>query len=1031
MTSLRRSLTVLLPLACALLLLLLTISPPPASAAAFRVCPGGAPAGCTWSTIQAAVTGAYDGAEILVSEGAYLENVVITKSVILSGGWKADFSVRDWDRYLTVINGRRLGTVVRVEGSASPTLEGFVITNGDASSPLGWGGGILVYHKASAAPGPVVIRHNVISDNIASSGSGQGFGGGVMVYGSKVLLDQNTIIGNWARTGGSGGGHGGGVAAWGWDSVFTATSNIVLSNTAMYSTTSTWAGEGGGIWVDSVSQALLTGNEMSHNVAAGKGAGYGGGIYATGEVRGNRIISNTASLTGPGYGGGIFAYYTPHLDDNLVQDNVAAAAGDGTGGGIYANQMQWAGGNTIVGNTATRGGGFYLGSGTGITLRDNTITGNHATGGPASTNGGGGIATVNRDALIDGNTITGNTAAYFGGGILAAGGAYRIEGNTVRQNASEFGGGIFLVSSAGSVNGNLVLSNTANTRGGGINVWTNVTATLDANQVLGNMAVTGQGGGMVVKANASPVTVTNHMIARNGANVAAGGIFLDAASVVRLTNNTIVDNDFGAGKEGVVLVNATKMAATNNLLVGHSIGISVSASTLVHSNNDYWENGAALAGAVTGTHEIFLNPSFVGRASGDYHLALTSAVIDQGDGTTFPPFDFEGDPRPRGAGVDVGADEVYRTSSYVSDLAGDDAGHDGSPGNPFRTVTKGVRETQTGGTVYVGRGTYTECITVTRGVALLGGYREGDWTRNPVSFVSTLNGAGHGTVVLIDGAGVRAKVDGFRITGGNASALGGSGGGVVVIGGAGATISSNRIDGNLAQNAGAGILVDTESGQPSTIIFNAIYNNRALGQFELPPGGLAGLQPQQGPEPGGGVLLFGGPITFTNNLVYSNTSTMGGDGLAILNGGAETVRLYHNTLADNGGITSTAVYLSAEGPVYLMNNLIVGYGTAITGGGTAGAILADYNGFWSNAHTYGPSLAPGAHDVTGDPLFANRAGRDYHIALSSPMAGTGVDLGVLLDYDGHARPLPAGTMPDIGAYEVSQRRVYLPLVMRN
>jgi hypothetical protein len=250
-----------------------------------------------------------------------------------------------------------------------------------------------------------------------------------------------------------------------------------------------------------------------------------------------------------------------------------------------------------------------------------------------------------------------------------------------------------------------------------------------------------------------------------------------------------------------------------------------------------------------------------------------------------------------------------------------------------------------------------------------------------------------------------------------------------VIGGAGAAISYNWIYGNLAPNAGAGVLVFSENGAPSTISFNAIFNNRALGQF-APMSGVAALMPQQGAEPGGGLLLFGGPITMSNNLVYSNTSALGGDGLAIFNGGAETVRVYHNTLADNGGVTSTAAYLLADAPVYVMNNLFVGTGTAITGSGTAGAIQADYNGFWTNASNYGPGLTPGAHDVTANPLLANRAGSDYHIDLGSPMAGAGVDLGVLLDYDGRPRPSPAGTPPDIGAFE-AQRRVYLPVVMRN
>jgi hypothetical protein len=44
---------------------------------------------------------------------------------------------------VTTIDAHRTGSVIRVAGTVSPTIEGFVITGGDASSYLGWGGGIL------------------------------------------------------------------------------------------------------------------------------------------------------------------------------------------------------------------------------------------------------------------------------------------------------------------------------------------------------------------------------------------------------------------------------------------------------------------------------------------------------------------------------------------------------------------------------------------------------------------------------------------------------------------------------------------------------------------------------------------------------------------------------------------------------------------------------------------------------------------------------------------------------------------------
>jgi hypothetical protein len=49
---------------------------------------------------------------------------------------------------------------------------------------------------------------------------------------------------------------------------------------------------------------------------------------------------------------------------------------------------------------------------------------------------------------------------------------------------------------------------------------------------------------------------------------------------------------------------------------------------------------------------------FVNAAGGNYHLAPGSLAIDRGTTTGAPPTDFEGTPRPSGAGIDIGHDEL-------------------------------------------------------------------------------------------------------------------------------------------------------------------------------------------------------------------------------------------------------------------------------------------------------------------------------------------------------------------------------------
>jgi hypothetical protein len=339
------------------------------------------------------VNAAHDGDTIRVVQGTYLEAVTIAKSVTLEGGWSPDTLHRDWNVYKTMINAHKAGSAIRTSGRISPTVEGFDLTGGDASDYLGWGGGILI-DGIWTGSGLAVIRHNVITDNVAcTTSSCQGYGGGIMVYSSGSIIEYNTVISNAARTGGNGSGTGGGIAIWGYPSDSMVAHNDIISNTAVFSPAGAFAnGEGGGFWAEH--DATLIDNELRGNVAAVKGKGLGGRAYAGGELYDNRILSNTASVNGTGLGGGVYAYYVGDFDSNRVQGNVASSYGDGTGGALYAVYLRRAQHNQVGGNTATRGGGVYFNTYTGSqAFTDNQVTRNHATGTNLGTlDGGGGIA---------------------------------------------------------------------------------------------------------------------------------------------------------------------------------------------------------------------------------------------------------------------------------------------------------------------------------------------------------------------------------------------------------------------------------------------------------------------------------------------------------------------------------------------------------------------------------------------------------------------------------------------------------------
>ncbi len=1008
--------------------------PEAARAATLCVRPSGS--GC-YTSIQAAVDAAGDGDTIRVAEGIYYETVEIAKSVTLEGGWNADFSARDWDLFPTTVDAQRTGPTIWVQAPVSPTIEGFIITGGDDTAGLGWGGGIKIYAPGVIAPaGHTTIRHNVITDNVACTAGCQGHGGGIFVYRTTAAIEYNTIISNAARTAGDGGGQGGGVRVWTADA--TLLGNTIVSNTAVFSPTGLWTGKGGGVGTEHANDVVLIENVVQGNVATVEGPGYGGGVWAYAYMYGNHILSNTASVNGDGYGGGIYAYYLIELDDNLVQGNVASENGDGSGGGVYAIYLKSAVGNAIQGNSAGRGGGVYYKEYLGqLVFHDNTVSCNEATG-SGTHDGGGGIASAADWIEMTGNEFYSNTAAGLGlgGGLLiSAGERFIVRDNLFVENSAGVGGGIAISTATGTVVRNTVVGNSA-VYGGGMSLLGRASPELDGNVVMSNTAAgylgeTAAGGVLVDVEDGVPVTLTNHIVARNatGSGGHGGGVYCFHGDCT-LINNTIVDNDLGTYDEGVILGSSYSgtHAMRNNTIVGHSIGVWLRSGTATLDYNDSYDNSISVSGASWGANHVTYDPQFDDRSGGDYHLSLASLLIDEGDSGVDVPLDFEGDPRPRGSGIDIGADEAYRSESYVSQSTGSDMTGDGSSSSPFETVMKGIGETRTAGTVYVAGGLYSELVAITRSVELLGGYSKDDWSRDIAGHQTTIDAEGAGTAVAVHGEGVDATIEGFIVTHGDGSVYD-SGGGIAVYDDAAAIIRYNVITDNGALNGAGGVMLWGSELRESVLDSNLICGNEAQGVFALPP--LAGdpKAVMQGPESGGGVLLGGGRVLAVNNRIHGNSAGEGGDGMAI-SAYYGPVRIYHNTIVDNGG--EGIRLMGAAAQALLRNNLIVGHGLGIAGA-TSLAASWDYNGFYDNGADYSPGLAGGGHDLHGPPVFADRAGGDFHIHTVSPMAGRGVDVGIGVDFEGEERPLPVGTRPDIGADELEQDplRVFLPLVLRN
>jgi len=381
-------------------------------------------AGTPYCSLQSAINAASPGDTILVSNGTYAGEIVVSKPLTIEGAGN------------TKLAGSADQRAVFVQAGHAVTLRNVIILNGDKDI----GGGIL-------NEGSLTIVDSTIVSNTANGNLTDVTGRGGAIYNAatvtlvRCVVEHNRAVGDYSY----------GYAARGGGIFCTANATLIISNSALRNNTADRTsnsgirdgvdGYGGGLYADG--STLLVDSTVSGNTSCGSygyrygGGTFGGGIHNQGTliIRNCTIASNVAdlSLTRAYYGGGGGAIYntaTVIVEQSSVEYNRVYTDFNSTGFRVH-------------------GGGIgCAGAGTMLVISNSVLLGNLAEGSSGSRPqvGGGGIYSEGRTFLVN-STVASNKAyavvdasgAAYGGGVYTLG-TLDIRNCTIAQNHAHAGG---------------------------------------------------------------------------------------------------------------------------------------------------------------------------------------------------------------------------------------------------------------------------------------------------------------------------------------------------------------------------------------------------------------------------------------------------------------------------------------------------------------------------------------------------------------------------------------------------------------
>jgi len=688
--------------------------------------------------------------------------------------------------------------------------------------------------------------------------------------------------------------------------------------------------------------------------------------------------------------------------------------GSGTGDDFY---LPWIGGGGIFTKDANialdycvikdcqvpyryGGGVLFYPSAYSFSMNNSTVTN---CSGPEA---GGALALFSGDFSLQNNEFTDCSTSYSGGAIYV-GGTFEMINCRLIANSSNVGGALSTDGGTLLIKKSLFSNNVGGNGGGAIWSGHSANMVIDKSTIVNNDGVTR--GGAIIKSQSGPLTITNTII-RNNFDQYLSQIWVETG--VPLDVLSFEYNNISRDTTAVYFVDETEYTLSNT--------------------------------------NIDSAPNFVDISNSNYRLEATSFCINAGH-----PDSTDSD----GSRADMGAYPYlnsYTGPNWFVAIDGDDITGTGEGSSPFASIQAGINFSSDHDSVFVGSGTYFENV---------------DFRGHSVSVKSIndatntiIDGSAAGSVFSVtSGEDTTTSIQDLTIQNGtgtfvfiNDSNQGTYGGGVFISEANLKIISCTVIDNHVTYSGGG---IGAYQSQNVNIYDCRILDNSAtidgggvvlhtgdsyLGNTTI-SGNVAGG--------GGGMLIHGTDAVLSNLDIHDNTASSGGGIYAsyYANYYLSNSIIWNNTATYGGGIKHH--YLLSP---TLINNTIVNNSASLSGGGISytGLITGPqriYNSIiYANTSPTGPQLHtddsemiiehsivqdwdPTDSNMGLDPRFVSLVENDFHLTDISPALGGGLDTSIvpLYDFEGIMRPNPAGSNPDIGAYESVLSEPVLILEVQN